>query len=122
MNDLKWSNSDKQIARQAFNNAYQGECAELLAKVREMADRAREPSDLWRIHDFLDRKRRQIGEKYDYRYSVLVQVFARLVAENRLTPDDLDGLSEDILSEIRRLVELARGWAEHGHKRVEQGQ
>jgi hypothetical protein len=122
MNDLKWSNSDKQIARQAFSKAYQGECAELLAKVRKMADQAREPNDLWRIHDFLDRKRGQIDEKYDYRYSVLVRVFARLVTEDRLTLDDLDGLSEDILSEIRRLVQLAREWAERGQKRVEQGQ
>ncbi|MEN6577503.1 MAG: hypothetical protein ABFD90_14255 [Phycisphaerales bacterium] len=122
MNDLKWSNRDKQIARQAFKKAYEAECAELLEKVREMADGARQPSDLWQIHDFLDRKRGQIDEKYDYRYSVLVQVFARLVAEDRLTLDDLDGLGEDVLSEIRRLVQLARGWAERGQKRVEQGQ
>lgn len=121
MNGLKWSNSDKQIARQAFKKAYEGEYAELLAKVREMADQAREPSDLWRIHDFLDRKRGQIDEKYDYRYSVLARVFARLVAEDRLTLDDLDGLGEDVLSEIRRLAQLAREWTEHGRKRVEQG-
>ncbi len=121
MNDLKWSNGDKQIARQAFKKAYDAECVELLAKVREMADQAREPGDLWQIHDFLDRERRQIGEKYDYRYSVLVLVFVRLVAEDRLTLNDHEGLSEDILSEIQRLVQLAREWTEHGQKRVEQG-
>lgn len=115
MNDLrglKWSNSDKQIARQAFNKAYEGECAEILAKVREMADKTREPGDLWRIHDFLDRRRRQTDEKYDYRYSVLIQVFGRLVHEGRLTLDDLDGLGEDKLSKIRELVQLMREWSQ----------
>ena len=108
MNDLKWSNKDKQVAGQAFSKAYQGECAELLAKVREMAAAAREPSDLWRIHDFLDEKRREIDEKYDYRYSVLIRVFARLVYERRLTLDDLDGLGEDKYSKIRGFVQLTR--------------
>lgn len=117
MNDLrklKWSNGDKQIARQAFNKAYEGECAEILTKVRQMADKTQEPGDLWRIHDFLDARRRAIHEKYDYRYSVLIQVFSRLVHEGRLALDDLDGLDEDKLSRIEGLVQSMREWDQRG--------
>ena len=108
MNDITWSKREKQIARRAFDRAYQGECAELLAKVREMAGAAQGPHDLWQIHDFLDDKRREIDEKYDYRGSVLVLVLGRLAHEGRVALEDLDGLGEDKLARIRTLVDLGR--------------
>ncbi len=100
MHDIKWSNAEKKIAREAFDRAYEQECAELLAKVHEMAASAQGPEDLWAIHNFLDDKRLETDEKYDYRYSVLIIVFSRLVREGRLTLDDLAGLREDKLAKI----------------------
>ena len=98
--DMTWSKTEKTIARQVFDRAYQEECAELLAKVRQMAAAAQGPEDLWAISDFLDSERRQVAEKYDYRYSQLIIVFSRLVREGRLTLDDLAGLREDKLEKI----------------------
>src|SRR5437667_132594 len=47
---------------------------------------------IWRLHDYLTQKRREIDQKYDYRYSVLMLVFHRLVFEGWLTEDDLSGI------------------------------
>lgn len=105
MNDFKWSKTEKGIAQRAYRKAYENEYREILNKAREMANAATEPGDLWRLHDFLTDKRNETDEKYDYRYSVLVILFTRLVREGWITLEDLDGLKEDKLSKIRLMVE-----------------
>jgi len=107
MDRLTWSSGEKRVARRAFEKAYAAECAELLAQVREMAAAAQEPRDLWRIHDFLEEQRRQTDQKYDYRYSQLVVVFARLIHDGRLSLDELEGLHEDKLAKIQLILSLA---------------
>jgi hypothetical protein len=43
-----------------------------------------------------------IGDrKYDYRYSVLTDVFARLFREGRVSEEELKGLGEEKLAYIR---------------------
>jgi len=42
------------------------------------------------------------AKKYDYRYSVLIGVFARLLYEGWLSEQDLAGLSPEKLELIRR--------------------
>lgn len=108
---MTWSKAEKKVARQAFEKAYERECAALLAKVRTMVAEAQEPRDLWRIHDLLDDARRETDHKYDYRYSVLILVFGRLLHEGWLRLEDLEGLREDKLTKIEGLVQLMRKWA-----------
>src|ERR1700685_1221230 len=48
----------------------------------------------------LSERRKQIGRKYDYRYSQLRLVLGRLLYENRLREDDLSGLREDKMKSI----------------------
>lgn len=62
------------------------------------------PADLWRIHDYLTEQRDRTGEKYDYRYSVLPFVFARLLKEGWRAEADLEGLSADKREIIRLLA------------------
>lgn len=68
-----------------------------------------EPSDIWEIHDYLTEKRKETDQKYDFRYSVLLFVFARLICEGWVREEDLDGLSGKKLQEIRRIAELISG-------------
>jgi hypothetical protein len=79
--DLQWSKAEKQTARKAS-----------------------EPRDLWRIHDYLTEQRDRTDEKYDYRYSVLPFVFARLLKEGWLAEADLEGLGADKREIIRFLA------------------
>ncbi len=104
--DFKWSNSEKKIARQAFERAYQRECDAIQKRVSAMIAKLTNAHDIWRVHDFLSRKRREVDNKYDYRYSVLIFVFARLLREGWLDESDLDGLQEDKVSAIKEIASL----------------
>lgn len=104
MNDEKWSKAEKAVARRAFDNAYERECREIIKELGRMANEADEPDDVWRCHDFLTDKRKQADDKYDYRYSMLTLVFARLLEEGWMSIDDLEGLKEDKISRIRELA------------------
>jgi hypothetical protein len=100
----EWSKSEKTIAQRAFDLAYERECAALADEVRHMADRIAGTGDIWEIHDFLRGKQKEIDEKYDYRYSVLIFVFARLLGEGWLEESELAGLSDDKLAKIQFLA------------------
>jgi hypothetical protein len=71
-----------------------------------MADAVKEPWDIWRIHDFLTDQRTKTDGKYDYRYSVLIFVFATLLREGWLTEADLAGLSEDKIERVKSVATL----------------
>jgi len=104
MNDIKWSKAEKKIARTAFDKAYERECADLIKKLRAKAREIAEPDDIWCLHDFIREKRDEIDEKYDYRYSKLILVFARLVKDGWLDFNDLKGLAENKIDRIESLI------------------
>ncbi len=106
--ETEWSKPEKEIARKAYRAAYNKETMAIAENVRKMAAEIGDPSDLWKIHDYLSEKRKETDEKYDYRYSVLILVFAKLVYEGWVQLEDLEGLSDAKLQKIRGYVEFAR--------------
>jgi hypothetical protein len=108
MNDFKWSNAEKQVAKRAFHAALEREYGMLMRQTREMAGKMLEGADLWRLHDFLTDTRREIDQKYDYRYSQLITVFTRLIYQGWLSIEELEGLREDKLAKINAILSLAR--------------
>ncbi len=50
---------------------------------------------------------RRIDRQYDYRYSVLLNVFAALIQKGRLREQDLQGLSEE---KLRHIHQMAQTW------------
>jgi hypothetical protein len=95
MADFHWTHQEKQIARRAFEKAYQIECWAILGMAKKMLSTASAPKDLWRLHDFLTEQRRDTDRKYDYSYSMLIQVFARLIFEGWMSEEDIAGLAQD---------------------------
>ncbi len=104
MHDFKWSKTEKKVARAAFEKAYQRECLDIIEKIRTKAKKISKPDNIWRLHDFLTQKRGEIDEKYDYRYSKLILVFARLINEGWIDFSDLKGLAEDKIDRIESLI------------------
>jgi Photoprotection regulator fluorescence recovery protein len=82
-NEPIWSKSEKLIARTAFDAALGRELHEVIQKTKQMANAIQQSADLWDLEHYLTRCRREIDQKYDYRYSRLTQVFGRLVYEKR---------------------------------------
>lgn len=106
VSEAEWTDLEKQIARTAFNKAYQREVEALLKQVREDASTIAELSSLWQLHDFLSAKRHEVEGKYDYRYSVLLFVFAGLLKEGWLQLNELEGLNQDKLSKVAALARM----------------
>ena len=106
VSDVEWSEAEKKLAQAAFKIAYEREINALVKKVREEASAIAELNDLWRLHDFLSATRHSIDGKYDYRYSVLIFVFATLVKEGWLHLHELEGLETDKLTKITALTRM----------------
>jgi hypothetical protein len=106
MIETQWTKREKDIARRAFNAAYERECRAISQKVRKMALGINDLPGLWHLSEYLTKKREELDEKYDYRYSVLRFVFARLIHEGWLTKEDLAGLSDDKLTDICQIAEF----------------
>ena len=106
MHDLKWSESEKTVARRVFEAALADELAEVMAEFKARAAAAAKPDDMWAVQEHLYGKRREIDEKYDFRYSQLPRVFGTLLREGRIQEAQLAGLAEEKLSYIRRIASL----------------
>src|SRR5512137_534454 len=108
MSDLKWSPDEKNVAHRAFDAALVRERMEVRRHVEALLRDTEDGTVIWAIRDYLNDVARDIDYKFDFRYSVLINVFGRLVAENALSMDELTGLSEDKLAMIQRRAEVWR--------------
>jgi hypothetical protein len=104
MFDLKWSGSEKRIARRAYDAALGVELTGIMTEFKARAAAAVAPSDMWAIEDYLRQRRREIDEVFDYRYSQLILIFVRLIRSGHLSEAQLAGLSEDKLAIIRDML------------------
>jgi len=106
LRDFGWTAAEKKIARAAFDLALSRELASVRQEVESKLVGSRDAHSVWGIHDYLSDKRREIDTKYDYRYSVLVSVFARLVREGWISEADLRGLAVEQVKAISRILAL----------------
>lgn len=99
--ELRWSKSERAIARKAFDHALNQELQEVIQQAKQMAVAIKQASDLWELEHHLTQRRKEIDRKYEYRASKLTFVFGTLLHQGRLTEEDLRGLREDKLEAIR---------------------
>jgi hypothetical protein len=99
---IPWTQSEKKIARKVFDQAFEKHCAAVKAEVEKMIANCSAPSDVWRIHDYLSDERRTVDRLYDYRYSVLLEVFGVLLRDGWLNEAELSGLQQDKIDRIKR--------------------
>jgi hypothetical protein len=99
-----WSGAEKKIARKAFDRAFERQCATITEKAQQMLATTSPPHGIWQVHDYLSRERKKVDQTYDYRYSVLISVFAQLLRQGWLKKTDLAGLPPD-------KIELIESWA-----------
>jgi hypothetical protein len=102
---MRWSRSEKAVARKAFDAALSRELHEVMQQAKQRVDRMKEPSELWDLELFLTQRRKEIDRKYDSRYSRLPDVLGRLLYEKRLSENDLRGLED-------RKLQLTRSFAQ----------
>jgi hypothetical protein len=93
MFDLKWSASEKKIAREAYDAAWETAIAKRMGEFKRRANAASSASDMWAVETYLREKRKEIGEMFDYRYSQLPLVFAWAIRVGYMNEERLVGLS-----------------------------
>ena len=103
MPDLKWSPSEKKIAREAYDAALETALAKIMVEFKRRANAAASASDMWAVEKYLREQRKEIDEMFDYRYSQLPLVFAWAIREGHVDEERLGGLSDDKLKLIRSL-------------------
>jgi hypothetical protein len=104
--ETEWSPAEQEVAQEAFNRAYARETAALIHRVRTEAGTIAKLDDLWHLHDFLSARRHELDGKYDYTYSELLFVFARLIKDGWLQIEELKELNRDKLAKIAALVRM----------------
>jgi hypothetical protein len=102
--ETTWSGAEKKVARKAFDRAFERQCATITEKAKQMLAATSPPHGIWQVHDYLSRERKKVDQTYDYRYSVLISVFAQLLRHGWLKKTDLAGLPPD-------KIELIESWA-----------
>ena len=102
MHDIVWSESEKRTARRVFEAALRHELGEIIAEFKARATRVTTPEEMWSVAEYLARKRRAVEQKYDYRYSRLLEVFGVLLSEKRIEEHELGGLGAAKLAVVRR--------------------
>jgi len=106
VNDTKWTKKEKLIAREIFHRAYERECMSIADNLKNMINEVSSPDDLWKVRNYLSKTLKNVERKYDFRYSVLILVFAQLMKGGWIEENELTGLSED---KIFKIISLAKG-------------
>jgi hypothetical protein len=102
----KWTQEQKHAARKAFETALERECRAIRTEVVQMLEREQDPREVFRIHEYLAEQRRVVDRKYDYRYSVLIHVFATLLREGWLEEGELSGIGNENVQMVKELMTL----------------
>ncbi|MEY2983665.1 MAG: hypothetical protein RLZZ568_282 [Cyanobacteriota bacterium] len=104
--EAPWTASETQCAHTLLKTAYEREVQNLLADVQAQVSGMTQVEDLWKFHDFLSAKRHEIDGKYDERESVIIFVFAQLLKDCLIDPEELDFLSGEKRAKIKALARL----------------
>jgi hypothetical protein len=105
-NEPDWSGTERNIARKVFDAALTRELQEVMREAKHMANKIKEPADVWNLEHHLTQRRKDIDRRYDFRSSRLTQVLGILLCEGRIAAEELRGLRDDKVKAIRSLAKV----------------
>jgi len=98
-----FTKSEKKIAKELFELARQRDYEKLKNDINSF--QLDSPNNIWELRDFLNNKAKEFDRKYDYRYSILDELFSYLIIEELLSIEELQNLSQDHQNIIVSMVE-----------------
>jgi hypothetical protein len=102
----QWSAAEQVIVQIAFQTAYEREISSLMELVKNQVLKLNQIDELWQINDFLNSKRHEIDGKYDFDPSTLIFAFSRLIKDQWLSVEELQGLEKEKLAKITALAKM----------------
>ncbi len=106
--EYSWSKIEKKEARRIFDKAMQKECDIMIERIRDFTAMASSIQDLAGINNYLTKFLDKIDRKYDYRYSVLINLFALLLAEGNISKSELNVFSTDKVDQIMSIADFIK--------------
>ena len=100
-----WATTERSIARKVFDAALRRELREVMRETKHMANKIKEPADMWELERHLTQRRKDIDRKYKFHSSRLTQVLGILLCEGRIAAEELRGLSDD---KVKAILSLAK--------------
>ena len=86
-----YTKSEKKAAKELFELARQRDYKRLQKEIEQY--KCDTPESIWDLRDFLNSKAKEFDAKYDYRYSVLDEVFIGFILDELLFINELKNLS-----------------------------
>lgn len=100
----KWSSGEKKEGRRIFEIARGRALQEVIDQHHAL--QIESIDDIWNYGNELRKKRRELDEALDYRYSVLARTLARCVRRKWLKVEELEGLPESEKEKALRILEF----------------
>lgn len=101
MNDYNISEKDWRVFREKVSGWQERYMDKLCNEYAELLSSGGNPSKrFWALHDRIQRDKRNIGVQIEMRRSMMWQNLMLLLREKVITPDDLDGFSDDLWAQI----------------------
>jgi hypothetical protein len=101
-----FTKSEKKVAKEIFELAKQRDYEKLKNDINSF--QLNSPENIWELRDFLNDKAKAFDSKYDYRYSVLEEVFSYFIIDGLLSIDEIQDLSQKHKERIISLVNNIR--------------
>ena len=95
-----WSQSEQDVAREAFDKAYQRTIRRLIGDLKAKVNALDSSDEVWALHDFLSIERHTIEGRFSFKTEGILFVFASLVKDDLLQMDELQGLEADKLAKV----------------------
>ena len=102
-----YTKSEKKVAKELFSLARERDYKRLQKEIKQY--KCDTPESIWDLRDFLNSKAKEFDIKYDYRYSVLDEVFISFLLEGLLQTNELKGLSKERQMYLINASEVIKG-------------
>jgi len=95
-----WSAVEQDVARQAFEQAYQRTVERLISDLKGRVNGLSSADAVWELHDYLSIERHTIEGRFSFQTQGILFVFASFVKDELLQINELEGLDAEKLAKI----------------------
>jgi len=88
-----FSKKEKTVTKALFEKAKERDYNRLIARINNT--NLQTASNVWQLRDTLNEAAKEFDNKYDYRYSVMLENFVTFILEELISLEDLKFLSTD---------------------------
>ena len=99
---MTFSKKEKLLSKALFEKANELDYNRLITKIN--TTKIQTSQDIWQLREMLNDAAKEFDNRYDYRYSVVLENFITFILDELISLDDLEFLSDDKYRYVERIV------------------